>query len=159
MVVSVIMPMFVRGSLDDPNIGLAVDGDAYPGAGIGRFRFTAHDGAELLADNFEVRVLAGRVVGLRDGGQNILRGCAIDGDIDRNGLSLDWGRGLGGAIQNVQTNTVTGLIVRQLRVMTRRPEFDDMAAVNAFVGMRVTGRGRRIAGGPITATAQTDNAN
>ena len=146
--VIVIMAMMML-RFNDADVRLAVNLDIQAGARVRYVRAAAYDDCQRLADQLEVRCHSFGIFRLPRGREHIFSWLTVDRNVDLNGLGRDWSRRLRVAIQYVNANSVLSVIMRELRVMRRRTEFNDMAIVRArfrmdmVVGGRVVSRGSR----------------
>lgn len=137
MIMVVIVIVIVRIGFDEADVGLAVDRDIKPSMRFLGLGFAGHDGVKRLALEHEVRCVCGRFTFLRGGRQRVLSRFAVDRDIDHDGFGLDRLGGLGVAAEEIDTDAMRFIVVRQLGMVLVVAELDDVAAVGAFVTVTV----------------------
>jgi hypothetical protein len=92
--------------------------------------------AELLVDEPEAGRLAGWIALLRSGRNGKLHRAAADDKVEQQRLGVDGHGVFGGAIEKIERNRVTGVVVNQLGVILFFAQFDQLAVVRTFFGMR-----------------------
>jgi hypothetical protein len=133
MIMIMIMIVIVRIGFDEADVGLAVDRDVKPSMRFLGLGFGGHDGVKRLALEHEVRCVCGRFTFLRGSRQRVLSRFAVDRDINHDGFGLDRLGSLGIAAEEIDTDAMRFIVVRQLGMVLVVAEIDDVAAVGAFV--------------------------